>query len=458
MAKNNKGKKRANKAARKRDFSANIKADINGIGKGSAGVVYTAPTAATRNVITGQPRMSGGSKSFVIKHREFITDINGAEDFTNAVFPINPGLPAVFAWGSGIAGNYEQYRLRSLAFCYETQAPTTDPGTVMLAIDYDPADTAPGSKSELMAMAGAVRTAVWNRVAVVATPSRRPFEKLYIRNGALGPNLDIKTYDYGVLNIAVQGSTSATAIGELYVEYEIELLTPALDAAEDELYAHTANTTSVATNRSSPFATSFAVVGGGLAVSSVSASTLLFPTAGDFSIWYRITSGTLTSVHSVAPTVAIPVGEGTVVSNVSWSNDGGNSVSGHVEIAGATAGTELSFNFTPCCDVMTTSFVDMYIRGCNLTAPSPAPLRYTSMKPGQNIVARPRKKEDPHRCASSTGGSSTSSCSHDALPVPLFTDQELLDSRNRLLAEVRRALSTLNCSLGPSNGDGQEPR
>lgn len=48
----------------------------------------------------------------------------------------------------------------------------------------------------------------------------------YVRTQALAANLDIKTYDVGNLNVAAQGISVTSAVGELWVEYDIELITP----------------------------------------------------------------------------------------------------------------------------------------------------------------------------------------------------------------------------------------
>jgi len=48
----------------------------------------------------------------------------------------------------------------------------------------------------------------------------------YVRSGSLASNLDIKTYDTGNLFVGAQGCADTTDIGELYVDYEVELITP----------------------------------------------------------------------------------------------------------------------------------------------------------------------------------------------------------------------------------------
>jgi hypothetical protein len=52
----------------------------------------------------------------------------------------------------------------------------------------------------------------------------------YIRSGTLNANQDIKMYDVGNYFIATQGQTGTAVLGELYVEYVVDLFTPQLDS------------------------------------------------------------------------------------------------------------------------------------------------------------------------------------------------------------------------------------
>jgi len=106
----------------------------------------------------------------------------------------------------------------------------------MMAVDFDAADCAPVNKLEVMAFHNAVRSAVWEECCYRSDgPDLQKFGvQRYIRKGGLNPNLDIKTYDVGNLFIASQGEVDTSAIGELYVVYDVELITPQLSGNEQE--------------------------------------------------------------------------------------------------------------------------------------------------------------------------------------------------------------------------------
>lgn len=166
----------------------------------------------------------------IIRHREFIFDITSSADFSVARFAaINPGSPNMFPWLSGIANNYESYIFNSLIFRYENSCNTVTAGTVILAIDYDPDDVAPTSKQQVLAYRGSVRSSAWSHSEHRSLREDLSKRKSYfVRRGALPANAERDTYDVGTLAVCTQGTDGALPIGELYVEYEVKLMTPQL--------------------------------------------------------------------------------------------------------------------------------------------------------------------------------------------------------------------------------------
>lgn len=202
-------------------------------GKGSP--MTSVPAAMSRIMRTPVPMFTsdgkGGDGRIRVRHREYIADISGSANFSDRAFFINPGLSQTFPWLSGISTRYESYLFHMLRFEFETSVSTATQGTVILAIDYDAADAPAISKQQLLENRGAVRSAAWAPCQCVAD-----FQDLtkfgvqrYLRHGALLANMDIKTYDVGRLEIGTQGMTGTAVVGELYAEYDVELMTPQID-------------------------------------------------------------------------------------------------------------------------------------------------------------------------------------------------------------------------------------
>ncbi len=228
-----------------------------------------APVAKARVRRSARPNFVGlnGSGDIMITHREYITDLSGSVSFTANSFSINPGLPGVFPWLNNIAQRYESYLFKKLRFCFETESATSATGSVLLAIDYDASDAAPGSKTQVMAYRNSVRSPPWSDSCMESLPEDlHKRNSYYVRNGSLSSNIDVKLYDVGNFFACTQGQAGTTTVGELYVEYQIILMTPQMgEAGAGEVvsgnFAGTAN--------SAPFTTK----AGGIPATVVSSGT-----------------------------------------------------------------------------------------------------------------------------------------------------------------------------------------
>lgn len=205
---------------------------------GGRGPMQSAPVSQARTVRTKAPVMqtmrNGDCR---VTHREYIQDILAANSAPSAFqatqFALNPGQVATFPWLSSVAKNFESYRFRKLKFFYETEAPSSLGGSLVQSVDYDATDAAPLTKQQAMAYRNAVRSAPWEPCAhTSAQEDLNKRKTYYVRPGALprdqaGNPSDIKMYDTGNLFVCTQNVTTASAVcGELYVEYDVDLMTP----------------------------------------------------------------------------------------------------------------------------------------------------------------------------------------------------------------------------------------
>lgn len=200
---------------------------VQGMTKSNAPVAKGIVQKASKPKFT-MPKSDG---SIRISHREYVDDINGSVLFSGVVSPINPGISACFPWLSTLASSYESYRFNRLRFIFESTSATTHTGAVMMAVDYDPDDTPPTNKTQLMSYSGAVRGPPWESFDLSC--SKADLQKLPQRFIRLGINdlatKDNKLYDTGNLFLFTAGQQNSNLVGELYVEYEVDLFTPQLD-------------------------------------------------------------------------------------------------------------------------------------------------------------------------------------------------------------------------------------
>lgn len=184
----------------------------------------SAPIAKGFRALNSGAMVSGSGDVVRVRHREYVADVIGSTSFATTVFKINPGLVTSFPWLSNLAANFEKYRFRSLRFAFESSVATTAAGSVMLGIDLDALDVAPGTKAQMLQMQNVVRSNVWDN-SVSTIPEGVP--ELFVRTGNVPTGADAKTYDAGQLVIGRVGTADSTSvIGEVWFEYDVELHTP----------------------------------------------------------------------------------------------------------------------------------------------------------------------------------------------------------------------------------------
>lgn len=191
----------------------------------------TVPAAyVPRGMTTGaKMSMQGSSKDgkVLIRNEEYLTDMVCSVNYTVTGFSINPGLQNVFAWLSSIANNYEFYQFKHLKIHYRPIVGTATPGQMMMAMDYDAADSPPSTKQKFLSYMGAVSGPVYSVLTLdLPKVNMEKFAKeKFTRNSAVPAGKDVKTYDLGNLLFASNGGGGAST-GSVFLDYAVELSTP----------------------------------------------------------------------------------------------------------------------------------------------------------------------------------------------------------------------------------------
>jgi hypothetical protein len=150
--------------------------------------------------------------------------VSGSTAFAATSYVCQPALQTLFVWLQSIAGNFEKYRFRRLRFIFETENATSQAGSIIFSFDFDPLDAVPVSKQDVMSNRCSVRGAPWQEFALDVPVSDMQHDWYFTRSGSVPSGADQRLYDAGNFLVCSQNASGAT--GEVYVEYEIELLTP----------------------------------------------------------------------------------------------------------------------------------------------------------------------------------------------------------------------------------------
>ncbi len=297
-----------------------------------------APSAVATQQRGQAPMIQASRDRSRIVHREFLANVSGTSAYTVAQsIALNPGLAASFPWLSTQAQGWETYRFNKLRFCYYTRTGTSTVGSVLLFPDYDAADAAPATEQVASTYEDIAEDAPWKDICCEFRRSALDAlgPKRFIRSGALPANQDIKTYDVGNLFVAtVDGS--AVSWGKLWVEYDVELMTPQLPPSG----ANSASATLIAGGGSvasaTPFGAAPVAVNSNLVLSGSAASNVVSISGMTIGAEYCLSAGSNGTTISTY-NLANPVGMTTKTLPVGGSNAINAAQTGATSVATFTA-------------------------------------------------------------------------------------------------------------------------
>jgi len=258
------------------------------------------PLAAGSVMTNRGPRMNG-RKSAIISHSEYLGEVAGSQGFVNTEYSVNPGLVQSFPWLANIATQYEQYKFRRIAYRYEPSAAATKTGSVILVTDYDALDTAFVSKDQALQYKGAVRTIPWERAVHVLTGKETsPYKQRYVRSTAVPTGGDQKTYDLGNFQLITSGQDATTNIGEIYVDYDVELIGPKTNNILGANLLCADIRAGGTMNNANPLGSAPVQVDGTTIDVNVNGTTFTLGSTGRFLMFYRVT-GTGITANTLGP-------------------------------------------------------------------------------------------------------------------------------------------------------------
>lgn len=209
----------------------------------------TAPVAYGTRIKRGSAHFAKGSApgSLVVSHTEYLTDVAGSNGgIYIATVDLNPGVFGAFPWLSSVARRFETYRFKRLQYQYRQTTTTGETGVVALASCWNVNDPVPTTKDEVLNFEGTVKSSPWvdldfnclhpnlkqRSTYFVRTGPVVPPENETSRGGAENRDVDYNMYDTARLIVLVQDETTGV-LGELYVKYEIEFMTPIVEFSPD---------------------------------------------------------------------------------------------------------------------------------------------------------------------------------------------------------------------------------
>jgi len=262
-------------------------------------IMVDAPVARATQIQLGTPKIQNTTNGSIrVSHMEQITTVNGSRAFAVTGYSIQPGNPIMFPWLNNVALLYETYTINRLEFIYVSARSSATDGTIYLATDYDAYDTAPINSQQLNTYKSSMTGQPWLNLKCLCNTA--DLQKIKIRYNRFGGGVvqgDLKTYDAGTFFFATEMCADASALGKLFVSYDITFQTPQYDLTAYSLLGSNRTQAGTGPTPATPFGVGPVQAGGmTLGYSSVT-NIFTVPIAGQYMLLLNITGTVLTALN-----------------------------------------------------------------------------------------------------------------------------------------------------------------
>jgi hypothetical protein len=226
---------------------------------------------------------------------EVIGLISGSTGFSSREYQINPGNATLFPWLSKIAVLYEKYRFHNLHFRFESLgsgfAAAKESGRCVMVTDYNVQSANLVSAADAQMKDPNVPFRPYENAVLRLDPRQLNPEDKYLRGPSYPAGGDPKSFDGGKFFFVTDGTPNTDSIGNLYVDYDVELFNPQLSevAIPQTIYTITQRTSDASVpylstvDTMAPFATGPSPAEGGLPITYGSGGVWTMP-AGNYEI------------------------------------------------------------------------------------------------------------------------------------------------------------------------------
>lgn len=198
--------------------------------------LQAAPVTYGRTTQSKPPIISTKGNVTTIMKSEFVQDITSSTGFAVSTFPINPSNSALLPWLSQMATGFTQFVFRQLVFRLVTTSTTGVKGNWILSAIWDALELVFVNKQQMLDYGNAKEASAWKDCKFVCDPQAMSYFNRYFNyvNAGVPAGADPKTYNVGQIAIGTSGqAASGDIIGELHVDYEVELMVPNIQGPLD---------------------------------------------------------------------------------------------------------------------------------------------------------------------------------------------------------------------------------
>lgn len=199
-----------------------------------------------------QAKFKSSDKGIIVKNFEFCTRVVSKSASTSEFWlNMNPGDATVFPWLSIIAAGYEKFKIHKLKVKYLHTCPATQAGQYAMYFDYDARDNQLSDMHLALQNYDRANGAVYEDSTLTYKKSVESLKSYYIQKAATPSASWVVDETPAKLNLLVADGINDIFVGNLFLDYEIELEVPAIDVAHSTTSLCITPTDSVPTGGSS---------------------------------------------------------------------------------------------------------------------------------------------------------------------------------------------------------------
>lgn len=193
------------------------------------------------------PQFKAAKDGVRLCHREYVMDINSSSNgaFSISTISVQPGSSEFAPWLSQIAPQFQRYKILGAIFEYKAQScdvssgTSTSMGTVVMSTNLNVLASQPANAQQMYQMdyTSSCKPSDSCMHPLECSHGEQQVPILDVRIGSTGSysNADLRLYDFANFNIATVGTpqTAVQKLGELWITYDVQLLSPILGTASD---------------------------------------------------------------------------------------------------------------------------------------------------------------------------------------------------------------------------------
>lgn len=300
-----------------------------------------APSRLVRAPIAQGSIQRQSGNNLRVRRREYVGDILGSVGFETTSYVLSPSALSTFPWLSGLTDNYECFKFHDIHFEYVPSCASTTAGLVMMAVDYDDNDAAPPLQQQMLQYSGAVSGPPWAPFDMCAQRENLSvYNKYFIDTGN---SSDGRLATVGNLFIGTSGFASTDVAGQLYITYDVDLITPQISSYAGQKNMSSTDSVSLVDMNwwYGSWSSTFELAEcWGDPEDQITTGTISCKVAGD----YMFATTLQLSATTFIDTLTAPSGNSTITVERFFSSDGGYQQNSAVfYVRNATVGSKLTF-------------------------------------------------------------------------------------------------------------------